>query len=89
MPSDSVASSISLDEVNDMLKRWDVGLVRELAPMSGGSRTSPKLKLTAERGVFVLKRRSNFRADLERIRASSDDVCGRGGLAYSACATRP
>ena len=31
MPSDSVASSISLDEVNDMLKRWDVGLVRELS----------------------------------------------------------
>ena len=89
MPSDSVALSISLDEVNDMLKRWDVGLVRELAPMIGGSRTSPKLKLTAERGVFVLKRRPNFRADLERIRFAHQVMISAGAAGLPIALAQP
>lgn len=67
MPSELVAASISSAEVNDMLKHWDVGHVSEIAPMTGGSRASPKVKLTTERGTFVLKRRPIYKADAERI----------------------
>lgn len=68
MPSESDASIISSVEVNTILKHWDVGLVSEIAPMTGGSRDNPKIKLTTERGTFVLKRRPLYKSDTDRIR---------------------
>ncbi len=78
MPSETLASSISLDEVNDIMTRWEVGKVRELAPMTGGSRQSPKVRIVTERGTFVLKRRPALRASLERIRFAHQVMLAAG-----------
>ena len=68
MRSEALAETFSLDQVNEILRHWDVGLVKEFAPMSGGSRTSSKLRVECERGTFVLKRRHARTADIERVR---------------------
>lgn len=67
MPNEVRAQSIALDEVNEVLKYWDIGLVSKIESMRGGSRQSPKVCIVAERGTFVLKRRPIHKADSERI----------------------
>ena len=67
MPNEVRAQSIALDEVNEVLKYWDIGLVTKIESMRGGSRQSPKVCIVAERGTFVLKRRPIHKADSERI----------------------
>ncbi|MCE9619373.1 MAG: phosphotransferase [Planctomycetes bacterium] len=68
MPSEAPAGGVSLEEVNDALGQWEIGSVREIAPLTGGSRANPKMRIHSERGAFVLKRRPVQQTDLERIR---------------------
>lgn len=46
---------------------WDIGTVEWTEPLTGGSRSSPKLVVHAQRGRFVLKRRAPGRDETERV----------------------
>ncbi len=56
------------DELAAVLARFDVGRIEIAREYRRGSRSSPKLKIHAERGEFLLKRRSLARHPIARIR---------------------
>ena len=82
MRSDALAQTLSLDQVNEIVRRWDVGLVKEIATMSGGSRTNSKSRVVCEGGTFVLKRRQSHATDIERVRFAHQVMltAGNAGL---------
>ena len=57
-------------EIDRILPRFDIGRVELAREYRRGSRSSPKLKIVAERGEFLLKRRVLQRHPVARIRYS-------------------
>lgn len=49
---------ISVEEIERVLRRYDIGRVRSVRPFERGSRRSPKLVIETERDRFLLKRRA-------------------------------
>jgi len=49
------------------LSHYDIGIVHRVKPLTGGNRRAPKVIVTADKGVFLLKRRPRGRDDLERV----------------------
>jgi Ser/Thr protein kinase RdoA (MazF antagonist) len=49
------------------LSHYDVGIVHRVKPLTAGNRRAPKVIVTADKGVFLLKRRPRGRDDLQRV----------------------
>lgn len=56
----------SSNELATVLSHYDIGVIHELKPLSAGSRRTPKIIVTAEKGKFLLKRRPKGKDDLYR-----------------------
>lgn len=67
MPSEPVPVDPASAEVRDALARWDLGEITWVERLKGGSSSSPKFKVQASKGGFVLKRRAPGASDAERI----------------------
>lgn len=67
MPSDGSPLRESAEGMAEALAKWDVGTVEWTEPLAGGSRSSPKLVVHAQRGRYVLKRRARGRDESERV----------------------
>lgn len=61
------AETITPQELADVLARYDLGEVASAREVRRGSRQSPKVLVTTERGSFLLKRRAPGRDDPERV----------------------
>ena len=57
----------SSNELATVLSHYDIGVIHELKPLSAGSRRTPKMAVTAEKGKFLLKRRPKGKDDLYRV----------------------
>jgi len=49
------------------LSHYDIGIVHRVKPLTAGNRRAPKVIVTADKGVFLLKRRPRGRDDLQRV----------------------
>jgi len=67
MPSDGSPQHEPAEGLVEALARWDLGRVAWCEAMTGGSRSSPKMMVQAEKGRFVLKRRAMGRDEDERV----------------------
>lgn len=59
-------------ELGIVLSHYDLGVILRIREYRRGSRRSPKLRLTTERGEFLLKRRAPGRADPRRVAFAQD-----------------
>ena len=55
------------DELSQCLGYYDIGEVQEIVPFNGGSRRSPKVTITTDRGKFLFKRRARGKDDLAKV----------------------
>ncbi|MBI3834976.1 MAG: phosphotransferase [Planctomycetes bacterium] len=62
--------SFDPSELAVVLSHFDIGVIESITEFPRGSRRSPKVGIVAERGKFLLKRRSVARARPDRIRLS-------------------
>jgi len=60
-------ANFSSEELVRVLSHYDVGIVHRVKPLTAGNRRAPKVIVTAEKGVFLLKRRPRGRDDLQRV----------------------
>ncbi len=60
-------ANFSSEELVRVLSHYDVGIVHRVKPLTVGNRRAPKVIVTADKGVFLLKRRPRGRDDLERV----------------------
>lgn len=75
----------SAREIAQVMSHFDIGIIREIREYRRGSRRAAKLKLVAERGEFLLKRRATGRLlDSDRARATAShklqQIASRGGV---------
>jgi Ser/Thr protein kinase RdoA (MazF antagonist) len=56
----------SSNELATVLSHYDIGVIHDLRPLTAGSRRTPKMIVTAEKGRFLLKRRPKGKDDLYR-----------------------
>jgi len=56
----------STEELVRVLSHYDIGVILQVKPLSGGSRRAPKMVLISEQGKFLLKRRPKGKDDLYR-----------------------
>ncbi len=61
-------ASFDTNELAIVLSNYDLGVIESITEFPRGSRLSPKVGVVAERGKFLLKRRSTARAHPERVR---------------------
>ncbi|UCG57536.1 MAG: phosphotransferase [Phycisphaerales bacterium] len=57
----------SSEELVRVLSHYNIGIVHEVRPLTGGNRRAPKVVITSERGKFLLKRRPRGNDDLHRV----------------------
>jgi len=57
----------SSEELVRVLSHYDVGVVHQIKPLSGGNRRAPKMVVVSEQGKFLLKRRPRGKDDLYRV----------------------
>ncbi|MHC4439700.1 MAG: phosphotransferase enzyme family protein [Planctomycetota bacterium] len=57
----------SSEELVRVLSHYDVGIVHQIKPLSGGNRRAPKMVVVSEQGKFLLKRRPRGKDDLYRV----------------------
>ena len=57
----------STGELVRVLSHYDIGIILQVKPLSGGSRRAPKMVLISEQGKFLLKRRPKGKDDLYRV----------------------
>jgi len=57
----------SSEELVRVLSHYDIGVILQIAPLSGGNRRAPKMVVISERGKFLLKRRPKGKDDLYRV----------------------
>ena len=71
-PAPSARERFNAREIAQILSHYDIGVIREIREYRRGSRRAAKLKLVAERGEFLLKRRAAGRVfDSDRARAAA------------------
>ncbi len=56
-----------VEELAAVLSHYDLGVIRSIRKYPRGSRRSPKVKIVADRGEFLLKRRAPGRDDEKRV----------------------
>lgn len=56
----------SSNELATVLSHYDIGVIHDLRPLAAGSRRTPKMIVTTEKGKFLLKRRPKGKDDLYR-----------------------
>ena len=61
-------ATFNSNELAVVLSHYDVGVIESITDFPRGSRRSPKVGIVAERGKFLLKRRSVIRAQPDRVR---------------------
>lgn len=69
-------------ELAIVLSHYDLGVVTRIREYRRGSRRSPKVRIAAERGEFLLKRRAPGRADPRRVAFAQDLQIRLHGLGY-------
>jgi Ser/Thr protein kinase RdoA (MazF antagonist) len=57
----------STEELACVLSHYDVGVIVQIKPLSGGNRRAPKMVVISEQGKFLLKRRPRGKDDLYRV----------------------
>jgi Ser/Thr protein kinase RdoA (MazF antagonist) len=82
----------SVQEIGQVLSHYDIGVIKEIREYKRGSRRAAKLKLVAERGTFLLKRRALGRSiEADRSRASAShklqQIAFRGGVPVASLTT--
>jgi Ser/Thr protein kinase RdoA (MazF antagonist) len=60
-------ANFSSEELVRVLSHYDIGIVHRVKPLTAGNRRAPKVIVTADKGVFLLKRRPRGRDDLKRV----------------------
>lgn len=60
-------ANFSSEELVRVVSHYDIGIVHRAKPLTGGNRRAPKIIVTADKGVFLLKRRPRGRDDLQRV----------------------
>jgi Ser/Thr protein kinase RdoA (MazF antagonist) len=55
------------DELTEALGRYDIGKIRKVMRLVGGSKRAPKIVVTTNRGRFLLKRRIQGKDDVYRV----------------------
>lgn len=60
-------ANFSSEELVRVLSHYDIGIVHRVKPLTAGNRRAPKVIVTADKGVFLLKRRPRGRDDLQRV----------------------
>jgi Ser/Thr protein kinase RdoA (MazF antagonist) len=55
------------DELAEVLRHYDIGKIRKVMRLVGGSKRAPKLVVTTGRGRFLLKRRIQGKDDVYRV----------------------
>lgn len=61
-------AAFDANELALVLSNYDMGVIESITEFPRGSRQSPKVGIVAERGKFLLKRRSSARAHPDRVR---------------------
>lgn len=71
----------SLPESLRVLSHWDLGVIERVREFRRGSRRSPKLRIAADSGEYLLKRRAPGRDDLARVTLAHDliELLAAGG----------
>jgi Ser/Thr protein kinase RdoA (MazF antagonist) len=57
----------SSEELADVLSHYDIGKIRKVMRLVGGSKRAPKIVVTTTKGRFLLKRRSQSKDDVYRV----------------------
>ena len=57
----------SSEELVRVLSHYDVGVILQIQPLSGGNRRAPKMVIISEQGKFLLKRRPKGKDDRYRV----------------------
>jgi len=57
----------SSQELAMVLSHYDIGVIHEVKPLSGGNLRAPKVVILSDKGKFLLKRRSRGKDDLYRV----------------------
>jgi len=60
-------ANFSSEELVRVLSHYDIGVVHRVKPLTGGNRRAPKVIVTADKGIFLLKRRPRGGDDLGHI----------------------
>jgi Ser/Thr protein kinase RdoA (MazF antagonist) len=60
-------ANFSSEELVRVLSHYGIGIVHRVKPLTAGNRRAPKVIVTADKGVFLLKRQPRGRDDLERV----------------------
>ncbi|HUW20722.1 MAG TPA: phosphotransferase [Sedimentisphaerales bacterium] len=55
------------EELAQVLSHYDIGVIHQLTPLSGGNSRAPKMVIISEQGKFFLKRRPKGKDDLYRV----------------------
>ncbi len=67
MSGDRERAQFAADELAIVLSHYDLGTIHEIKPFKRGSRKSPKIRIKASRGEFLLKRRAPGRDDPVKV----------------------
>ena len=60
-------AQFSSEELVRVLSHYDIGVILQIKPLSGGNRRAPKMVVISEQGKFLLKRRPKGKDDLYRV----------------------
>ncbi|MGE5295389.1 MAG: hypothetical protein ACM3VT_11230, partial [Solirubrobacterales bacterium] len=60
-------ANFSSEELVRVLSHYDIGIVHRVQSLPVGNRRAPKVIVTADKGMFLLKRRPRGRDDLEKV----------------------
>ena len=55
------------EELVRVLSHYDIGVILQVKPLSGGNMRAPKMAIVSEKGKFLLKRRPKGKNDLYRV----------------------
>ena len=84
-------SHFSSEELVKVLSHYDIGVIDQVKPLSGGNRRAPKMVFISEQGKFLLKRRPRGKDDLYRVSLAHSvqkHLAGKGFPVTSLVATR-
>ncbi|MGA2171440.1 MAG: phosphotransferase [Sedimentisphaerales bacterium] len=63
----TTGTRFSSDELAEVLSHYDIGKIRKVMRLVGGSKRAPKIVVTTTQGRFLLKRRFQGRDDIYRV----------------------
>ncbi len=57
----------SSEELARVLSYYDIGIILQIKPLTGGNKRAPKMAIVSEQGKYLLKRRPKGKDDLYRV----------------------